>query len=74
MQNVDTLEFLKLWGQINNINFKPTDFEGVKSKPGENAVTISPKKLIELTDAQKSYLYASEAVMLNVALFGMRVK
>jgi hypothetical protein len=30
--------------------------------------------LIELTDAQKSYLYASEAVMLNVALFGMRVK
>jgi hypothetical protein len=32
------------------------------------------KKWIELTDAQKSYLYASEAVMLNVALFGMRVK
>ena len=30
---------------------KPTDFEGFKSKPGENAFTISPKKWIELTNA-----------------------
>ena len=156
MRKVDTLEFLKLWEQINNINFKPTDFEGFKSKPGENAFTISPKKWIELTnaigirvksgknggtfahrdialefaswisaevklyiikefqrlkveeseqlewqgkrlltkinylihtdaiknylipieltDAQKSFIYASEADMLNVALFGMRAK
>ena len=156
MRKVDTLEFLKLWEQINNINFKPTDFEGFKSKPGENAFTISPKKWIELTnavgirvksgknggtfahrdialefaswisaevklyiikefqrlkveeseelewqgkrlltkinylihtdaiktylipieltDAQKSFIYASEADMLNVALFGMRSK
>ena len=51
MRKVDTLEFLKLWEQINNINFKPTDFEGFKSKPGENAFTISPKKWIELTNA-----------------------
>ena len=29
---------------------------------------------IELTDAQKSFIYASEADMLNVALFGMRAK
>ena len=156
MRKVDTLEFLKLWEQINNTNFKPTDFEGFKSKPGENAFTISPKKWIELTnaigirvksgknggtfahrdialefaswisaevklyiikefqrlkveeseqlewqgkrlltkinylihtdaiktylipieltDAQKSFIYASEADMLNVALFGMRAK
>ena len=51
MRKVDTLEFLKLWEKINNTNFKPTDFEGVKSKPGENAFTISPKKWIELTNA-----------------------
>ena len=29
---------------------------------------------IELTDAQKSFIYASEADMLNVALFGMRAR
>ena len=51
MRKVDTLEYLKLWEQINNTNFKPTDFEGFKSKPGENAFTISPKKWIELTNA-----------------------
>ena len=51
MRRVDTLEYLKLWEQINNENFKPTDFEGFKSKPGENAFTISPKKWIELTNA-----------------------
>ena len=51
MRKVDTLEFLKLWEQINNINFKPTDFEGVKSKPGQNAFTISPKRWIELTNS-----------------------
>lgn len=51
MRKVDTLEYLKLWEQINNSNFKPADFEGFKSKPGENAFTISPKKWIELTNA-----------------------
>ncbi|MCI5583280.1 MAG: KilA-N domain-containing protein [Anaeroplasma sp.] len=51
MRKVDTLEFLKLWEQINNINFKPTDFEGFKSKPGQNAFTISPKRWIELTNS-----------------------
>ena len=51
MRRVDTLEYLKLWERINNANFKPIDFEGFKSKPGENAFIISPKKWIELTNA-----------------------
>ena len=51
IRRVDTIEFLKLWELINNENFKPTDFEGFKSKPGQNAFTISPKKWIELTNA-----------------------
>ena len=51
IRRVDTIEFLTLWELINNENFKPTDFEGFKSKPGQNAFTISPKKWIELTNA-----------------------
>lgn len=30
MRNKDTIEFLGLWEQLNNINFKPTEFEGVE--------------------------------------------
>ena len=45
------MEFLKLWESINNIKFKPIDFDGFKCKPGENAFSISSKKWIELTNA-----------------------
>lgn len=51
LRRVDTLEFLFVWEGICNPNFKPTDFGGFKSKPGENGFTISPKKWIELTNA-----------------------
>ena len=51
IRRVDTISFLRLWEQLNNQNFKPTDFDGFRSKPGENAFTLSPKKWIELTDA-----------------------
>src|SRR5574344_356652 len=51
LRRVDTLEFLTIWEQINNPDFKPVDFEGFKSKPGTNAFTISPQKWIELSNA-----------------------
>ena len=51
MRRVDTISFLRLWEQLNNGHFKPTDFEGFRSKPGENAFTLSPTKWIELTNA-----------------------
>ena len=51
IRRVDSLHFLTLWERLNNENFKPVDFEGFKSKPGENAFTISPKKWIELANA-----------------------
>ena len=37
-----------MWESINNENFKPIDFEGFKSKPGENAFSISSKNWREL--------------------------
>lgn len=51
LRKTDTLQFLSLWEKINNSDFKPTDFGGFKSKPGDNAFTISPKKWVELTNA-----------------------
>lgn len=51
LRRVDTIQYLTIWEKINNINFKPTDFEGFKSKPGENAFTLSPTKWKELTNA-----------------------
>ena len=51
MRRVDSLGYLSLWETINNTAFKPTDFGGFKSKPGENAFIITPKKWIELTNA-----------------------
>lgn len=51
IRRVDSLQFLTLWEQLNNEKFKPTDFEGFRSKPGENAFTISAKKWVELTNA-----------------------
>ena len=51
LRRVDTIEFLKLWEKLNNPSFKPTEFEGFKSKPGENAFSLSPKRWIELTNA-----------------------
>ena len=43
--------YLHLWETMNNSNFKPADFGGFKSKPGENAFIISPQKWIQLTNA-----------------------
>ena len=52
MRKVFTLQYLSLWEKINNPYFKPTDFEGFESKPGDNAFTMSPKRWIELTGAK----------------------
>ena len=46
-----TIEFLGLWEQLNNPDFKPIEFEGFKNKAGANAFTLSPKKWIVSTNA-----------------------
>ncbi len=51
MRNRDVIEFLGLWENLHNPDFKPLEFEGFRKKAGANAFTMSPKKWIEATDA-----------------------
>lgn len=51
LRNRDTIEFLGLWEQLNNPNFKPVEFEGFRNAAGTNAFTLSPQKWIEATNA-----------------------
>ena len=51
MRNRDVIEFLGLWEKLHNDDFKPLEFEGIRSKAGANAFTMSPKKWIEATNA-----------------------
>ncbi|MBO9620809.1 MAG: KilA-N domain-containing protein [Niabella sp.] len=47
----DTIEFLGLWEQLHNPNFKPVEFDGFRKKAGLNAFTLSPQKWTEVTNA-----------------------
>ena len=51
MRGKDTIQFLGLWEQLHNPNFKPIEFDRFKSEAGYNAFTLSPQKWISATDA-----------------------
>ena len=51
MRNRNTIEYLGMWEMLNNPDFNPIEFEGVRSQAGLNAFTLSPSRWIELTNA-----------------------
>ena len=51
LRNKDTIEFLGLWEQLNNPDFKPVEFDGFKRQAGANAFVLSPQKWISSTNA-----------------------
>ena len=51
LRNKNTLEFLGLWEQINNDNFKGVEFDSFKKESGLNSFTLSPSKWCEKTNA-----------------------
>lgn len=51
LRRYDTIEFLGLWETLNNVNFKPIEFEGFKNAAGANSFTLSPQKWIKATNA-----------------------
>ena len=51
LRNRNTIEFLGIWEQIYNPDFKPIEFDRFKSQAGLNSFALSPKKWIEATGA-----------------------
>ena len=51
LRSKNTIEFLGLWEQINNVDFKGVEFDSFKNEAGSNSFTLSPTKWIENTNA-----------------------
>lgn len=51
MRSRSTIEYLGLWEQLNNPDFKGLEFESFKNEAGSNAFTLSPQRWIEATNA-----------------------
>ncbi len=51
LRNRNTIEFLGIWEQLNNPQFKPVEFDGFKKQAGLNSFTLTPKQWIEQTNA-----------------------
>ncbi len=51
LRNRNTIEFLGIWEQLNNPDFKPVEFDGFKKLAGLNSFTLTPKQWIEKTKA-----------------------
>jgi hypothetical protein len=51
MRNRNTLEFLGIWEEMNNMDFKSNEFVTFKSQAGLNNFNLTPKKWIDATNA-----------------------
>ena len=51
LRSKNTIEFLGLWEQLNNPNFKVVEFDHFKNQAGSNTFTLSPQKWIKATNA-----------------------
>ena len=73
-----TLEFLGTWEMLNNPDFKVVEFDHFKMQAGlpNFVLSVSEAQLIpeEVTPQQASIIYANEADVLNVAMFGMTAR
>jgi hypothetical protein len=47
LRNRNTIEFLGIWEQLNNPEFKPVEFNGFKKQAGLNSFTLTPKQWIK---------------------------
>lgn len=50
MRTRSTIEFVGLWEQMHNSNFKSIEFDAFRNESGLNSFTLTPKRWIESTD------------------------
>ena len=82
MRNRNTIEFLGVWEELHNLDFNRVQFEAVKNEAGLNRFVMTPTKWITQMNAigivskagRYGGIYANEADMLNVVLFGKTAK
>lgn len=46
-----TIEFIGLWEQMHNPNFKSIEFDAFKNEAGANSFSLTPQRWIEATNA-----------------------
>src|SRR5262249_13103522 len=51
MRNRNTIEFLGIWEHLNNPDFNPIEFDGIKKQAGLNSFILTAKHWIEKTGA-----------------------
>lgn len=51
LRNRNTVEFLGVWEQINNPDFKPLEFEGFRGQAGLNSFVLTARQWIDVTGA-----------------------
>jgi hypothetical protein len=51
LRNRNTIEFLGVWERLNNPDFNPVEFDGIKIHAGLNSFTLTPKQWIDKTGA-----------------------
>ena len=56
IRNYNTIEYLGIWEQLNNLEFNPLEFEGFLKEAGSNAFTLSPQKWVNMTKAKGIYV------------------
>jgi len=52
MRNRNTLEFIGIWEQLNNTDFKGNEFVTFKTQAGLNSFNLTPRKWITATNAK----------------------
>jgi hypothetical protein len=51
LRNRNTIEFLGIWEQLNNPNFNPIEFDGIRRQAGLNSFVLTTKRWTEATSA-----------------------
>ncbi len=51
LRNRNTIEFLGIWEQLNNLDFNSIEFDGIRKQAGLNSFSLTAKRWIEMTNA-----------------------